>query len=97
METVDDEFVGHTERLIRRSVDAGQPFFAWFSPTRMHIYTHLKEASRRLANDISSEFDVFGSGLMEHDGHVGQLLTLLDKLKIADNTIVVYTRRITAR
>lgn len=91
METVDEEFIARTERFIRTSVDAGQPFFAWFNPARMHIYTHLKEASRGLAKDISSEFDVFGSGLMEHDGHVGQLLAVLDKLKIADNTIVIYT------
>jgi arylsulfatase A-like enzyme len=68
-----------------------QPFFAWLNTTRMHIYTHLKPESRHLASDISSEFDVFGSGMIEHDGHVGQLLKLLDELKIADNTIVIYT------
>jgi arylsulfatase len=91
METVDEEFLDRTGRFIRRSVQSGQPFFAWFNPSRMHIYTHLKPESRHLASDISSEFDVFGSGLMEHDGHVGQLLKLLDELKIADNTIVIYT------
>jgi arylsulfatase len=91
METVDEEFLDRTKRFISRSAQAGQPFFAWFNPSRMHIYTHLKPASRNLASDISSEFDVYGSGLMEHDGHVGQLLELLDELKIADNTIVVYT------
>jgi arylsulfatase len=30
-------------------------------------------------------------GMVEHDGHVGQLLDLLDELKIADNTIVIYS------
>jgi arylsulfatase A-like enzyme len=29
--------------------------------------------------------------MVEHDGHVGQLLKKLDDLGIADNTIVVYT------
>jgi len=29
--------------------------------------------------------------MVEHDGHVGQILDLLDKLGIADNTIVRYT------
>jgi arylsulfatase A-like enzyme len=66
-----------TQQFITRSVQARQPFFAWLNTTRMHIYTHLKPESRHLASDISSEFDVFGSGLMEHDGHVGQLLKLL--------------------
>jgi arylsulfatase A-like enzyme len=91
MPTVDEEFLDRTKRFITQSTQAGQPFFAWFAPSRMHIYTHLKPASRHLASDISSEFDIYGSGLMEHDGHVGQLLKLLDDLKIADNTIVVYT------
>jgi arylsulfatase len=30
-------------------------------------------------------------GMVEHDGHVGQLLKKLDELGIANNTIVVYT------
>lgn len=29
--------------------------------------------------------------MVEHDGHVGQLLKKLNDLRIADNTIVVYT------
>lgn len=91
METVDEEFLDRTKQFITKSTQAKQPFFAWFNPTRMHIYTHLKPASRNLASGISSEFDVYGSGLMEHDGHVGQLLKLLDDLKVAENTIVVYT------
>ena len=91
MPTVDEEFLARTRQFIERSAKDGKPFFAWFNPSRMHIYTHLKPESRHLASDISSEFDIYGSGLMEHDGHVGQLLKLLDDLKIADNTIVVYT------
>jgi arylsulfatase len=91
METVDEEFLDRTRKFITGSVQAQQPFFAWFNSSRMHIYTHLKPESRNLASSISSEFDIYGSGLMEHDGHVGQLLKLLDDLKIADNTIVVYT------
>ncbi len=30
-------------------------------------------------------------GMVEHDGHVGQLLKKLDDLGIADNTIVMYS------
>ena len=91
METVDEEFLDRTKKFITQSIQAKQPFLAWFNPSRMHLFTHLKPASKNLASDISSEFDIYGSGLMEHDGHVGQLLKLLDDLKIADNTIVVYT------
>ena len=34
---------------------------------------------------------IYPDGMVEHDGHVGQLLKKLDDLGIADNTIVVYT------
>ena len=34
---------------------------------------------------------IFADGMVEHDGHVGQILGLLDELKITDNTIVIYT------
>lgn len=91
METVDEEFLQRTESFIQKSVKEGKPFFAWLNTTRMHIYTHLKPESRHLASDISSEFDVFGSGMMEHDGHVGHVLRLLDDLKISKDTIVIYT------
>ena len=91
METVDEEFLERAKGFIKESASADKPFFAWFAPSRMHIYTHLKPESRDLATPYSSEFDIYGSGMMEHDGHVGQLLALLDELGIAKNTIVVYT------
>lgn len=91
METVDEEFLARTEDFMNRAVQAKEPFFAWFAPSRMHIYTHLKPENQKLAKDYSSEMDIYGSGLMEHDGHVGKLLDTLTKLKIDQNTIVIYT------
>jgi arylsulfatase len=52
----------------------------------MHFYTHLKPES-----DGKTGLGIYADGMVEHDGHVGQLLDLLDELKIAENTIVVYT------
>ena len=91
METVDEEFLSRTMQFMQNSVEAGAPFFAWFNPTRMHIYTHLKPESRDLATPYSSEFDIYGSGMMELDMMVGRLLEALDQLGIADNTIVIFT------
>ncbi|MBS3797969.1 arylsulfatase [Pseudoalteromonas sp. BDTF-M6] len=91
METFDEEVLARSLDFMERAVKADKPFFIWHAPSRMHVYTHLKPESRHLATQISSEEDVFGSGLIEHDGHVGQLLDKLDELKIADNTIVIYT------
>jgi arylsulfatase A-like enzyme len=91
METVDDDFLTRTNSFISDSVKAGQPFFVWYAPTRMHIYTHLRPEREKLAAPYSSEMDIYGSGMMEHDLQVGQLLRTLDDLHIAENTIVIYT------
>ncbi len=91
METVDEEFLARMMGFVKSSAEQGKPFFAWFNPSRMHIYTHLKTESRDLATPYSSEWDIYGSGLMEHDGHVGMILKQLEDLGIADNTIVIYT------
>jgi arylsulfatase len=52
----------------------------------MHVFTHLKKESVGLTGK-----GIEADGMAEHDGHVGKLLDQLDKLGIADNTIVVYT------
>jgi arylsulfatase A-like enzyme len=91
METVDDEFNARTMDFMERAVKAGEPFFVWHNPTRMHIYTHLRPERKNLATPYSSEFDVFGSGMMELDMMVGELLRKLETLGVADNTIVIFT------
>ncbi|ULQ55814.1 arylsulfatase [Flavihumibacter rivuli] len=91
METVDEEFLSRTMDFMERSTKEGKPFFAWFNPSRMHIYTHLKPESKNLATPYSSEFDIYGSGLMELDDMVRRLLKKLEDLGVANNTIVVFT------
>ncbi|MBZ2169438.1 arylsulfatase [Marinobacter sp. F4216] len=91
MKTFDEEILKRSIDFMTRAKDDDKPFFIWHATSRMHVYTHLKEESRNLATPISSAEDIFGSGLMEHDGHVGQLLDKLEDLGIADNTIVIYT------
>lgn len=91
METIDLEFLARSMNFMQRSVKEGKPFFNWFNTTRMHLYTHLKPSSAHLADNFSSEFDMYGSGMMELDSIVGILLNELVRLKIADNTIVIFT------
>ena len=86
METADEEFLDRTVKFIEKNHKAGKPWFAWFSSSRMHFYTHLKAES-----DGKTGLGIYADGMVEHDGHVGQLLKLLDKLGVADNTIVIYT------
>ncbi len=86
METVDEEFLAAAKDFIDRSHKAGKPFFCWYNSTRMHVFTHLKPASAGRTG-LGTQAD----GMTEHDGMVGELLKQLDDLKIADNTIVIYT------
>jgi len=91
METIDEEFLKTAIDFMGRSVKARRPFFVWLSTTRMHVYTHLKPEHRYLAAPFTTEEDIHGSGMIEHDGHIGQLLKALDDLRVTDNTIVIYT------
>ena len=86
METVDEEFLAAAKSFIERNTKAGRPWFTWFNATRMHVFTHLKPASAG-----KTGLGIQADGMTEHDGMVGELLALLDSLKIADNTIVVYS------
>ena len=91
MKTFDDELVAKSKDFMKRSKDAGKPFFIWHATSRMHVYTHLKKESENLATNISTDMDIFGHGLLEHDGHVGELLDYLKELGLDENTIVIYT------
>ncbi|MAZ86678.1 MAG: arylsulfatase [Cellvibrionaceae bacterium] len=86
METVDEEFLAAALKFIDKAHAAKKPFFVWFNSTRMHVFTHLKPESEGVTGQ-----GIYADGMVEHDGHVGQLLDKLDQLKIADNTIVMYT------
>ena len=86
MKTVDEEFLGATLKFIDKAVADDKPFFCWFNSTRMHIFTHLKKESEGVTG-----LGVYPDGMVEHDGHVGQLLDKLDELGIAENTIVMYS------
>ena len=86
METIDDETIAAALDFIERQHKAGKPFFVWWNGTRMHFRTHVKKENRGISGQ-----DVYADGMVEHDGHVGQLLDKLDELGIADNTIVFYS------
>ncbi len=86
METVDAEFLEAALGFMDQSAAADEPFFLWFNSTRMHVWTHLTDEAMGVTGQ-----GIYADGLVEHDGHVGQLLDKLDELGITDNTIVLYT------
>ncbi len=92
METVDDETVAAALDFITRKTEEGVPWFVWWSGTRMHFRTHVKDEMRTKADEIAGKhMDEYQAGMIEHDMHIGQFLALLDELGIADNTIVHYS------
>ncbi|MCY1035027.1 arylsulfatase [Corallococcus sp. BB11-1] len=86
METVDEEFLGATLDFIERAKKSDTPFFVWFNTTRMHVHTHLRPESKG-----KTGLGLYPDGMVEHDGHVGELLGKLEELGIADDTLVIYT------
>jgi len=52
----------------------------------MHIWTHLKPESKG-----KTGLGVYPDGMVEHDGHVGQVLAKLKETRLDQNTIVMYS------
>jgi len=86
METIDDVTVKAALKFILKAHKDGKPFFVWWNGTRMHFRTHVKAELRGISGQ-----DEYADGMVEHDMHVGKFLILLDKLGIADNTLVLYS------
>ncbi len=85
METIDEEVLAKAEDFLDRAVKADKPFFCWFNTTHMHNFTHVKPE-----DDGKTGLGLYADGMVYHDRTIGQLLDYVDKLGIADNTIVVY-------
>jgi arylsulfatase len=86
METIDDEVNKHAIRFIEEAHRANEPFFVWWNSTHMHFRTHAKKdvvgrTGQGLYNDV----------MAYHDETVGSMLKKLDELKIAEDTIVLYS------
>jgi len=86
METVDEEFARAAIDFMRRAKKADRPFFLWFNTTRMHIWTRLKKES-----EGKTGLGIYPDGMVEHDALVGEVLNELDRLGLADSTIVMYS------
>ena len=86
METIDEEVTAKALDFMERAKKADKPFFLWWNSTRMHIFTHLKAES-----EGKTGLGIYADGMVEHDGHVGQVLAKLKELGLEDNTIVMYS------
>ena len=62
-----------------------RPFFLYFAPTTIH------EPIAPTPNFTGSPFGRYGDFIHELDWSVGEILKTLDQLKLADNTLVLFT------
>jgi arylsulfatase len=86
METIDEEVTAKALDFMERATKADKPFFLWWNSTRMHVFTHLKQES-----EGTTGLGIYADGMVEHDGHVGQVLAKLKELGLDENTIVMYS------
>jgi arylsulfatase A-like enzyme len=62
-----------------------RPFFVYLPHTMLHVPLGVSDAFRG-----SSQFGDYGDAAQELDFHVGRLCDALERLKLSDNTIIVY-------
>jgi len=86
METIDDQVTEHALNFIDKTQKEGKPFFLWYNTTAMHFRTHCPEKHRG-----KSKQGDYNDVMVAHDEKIGTMLSKIDELGIADNTIVVYS------
>ena len=92
MENFDgEEIVPRALEFMEKAKSAGDPFFVWLNTSRMHLYTRLNDEWRYAAEEYTSEADLYGSGMLQHDHDIGTVLDWLEEQGLADNTIVWYS------
>lgn len=89
-ETMDADFNAKAFDFMNRAVDAGDPFFVWLNPSRMHVFNIVPEEYKDRAREFTSYDDPHGAGMIQLDDEIGGVLAKLDEMGIADNTIVVF-------
>ncbi|PAY19270.1 N-acetylgalactosamine-4-sulfatase [Rhodopirellula sp. SM50] len=86
-----DVFFDYAEQFIRDSHSADKPFLAYIATNAPHGPMHSPEKySEPYANQGTGLANFYGM-IANIDENVGQLLGLLEDLKIAENTIFIYT------
>ena len=92
MTTIDaEETIPLAKKFMDQARADGKPFFIWLNPTRGHVYVRLSDKWRYASEDFTAEYDTAGSGVIEHDADVGDVLKYLDDNGLTDNTIVWYS------
>jgi arylsulfatase A-like enzyme len=84
----DDKVSKRAQDFMERQVKDDKPFFVWVNFTHMHLWTYTKKESLHQSGPGQSPYH---DSMIDHDKNVGEILTKIDELGIADNTIVMYS------
>jgi len=82
----------HTNAFIEKSVAEGKPFFVnlWVHEPHTPFHT-VPKYEWRFREMESKEDAIYASVLSHADDRIGEVLDTLDRLKIADNTLVIFS------
>lgn len=84
-ESVMDTLTGKAIAWMEKQ-DRSQPFFLYFTPVAVH-----EPATPSVKTKDTSVCGVYGDWIHELDLSVGRILAALDRLKLAENTLVIFT------
>ncbi|MCH2204849.1 MAG: sulfatase-like hydrolase/transferase [Lentisphaerales bacterium] len=81
----------HTVKFIEKSHKEGKPFFVnlWIHEPHTPFHTQPKYEWR--FRDLPRKDNIYASVLSHADDRIGEVLDALDRLKIADNTLVIFS------
>jgi arylsulfatase A-like enzyme len=71
------EFIPKALKFMKKAQADEKPFLVWLNSSRMHLYTRLNDKWRYAAEKYTSEVDLHGSGMLQHDHDVGVVLDFL--------------------
>lgn len=86
MGSIDEVFTDASVDYIRKQKAAGNPFFLWFCPSRMHQQIHVSPEWLG-----KSGHTPYFDAVLQLDALVGRLLDALDDDGLAENSIVLLT------
>jgi arylsulfatase len=83
---IDAEYLKRAKAFLKRSTDAGKPFFLYFNHSLMHLPTICRNEFKGKTGRGE-----WADSLLELDNDFGSLIDYLKQLGVADNTIVVFS------
>jgi len=87
----EDEVIPKALDFMKRAQEADKPFFVWISTSRMHLYTRIDDDWLHEIEKYTSEADLHGAGMLQHDNDIGTILDTLQEMGIEEDTIVLYS------